>query len=620
MTRGQWAMARVNAYLQLLAKGKPARKAYITDNDLLPEAHPRSTRGKEMHRNGKKKKKKGYMYSKESISLGYKSELVARQADGEPGPGAMRHTVAPGIDVVIVADDDGQEMIHTVIANADEVTPEGFSEWLESNDYKVEFDEREGAADDSAPNDGKKNYRLDDGSDSGVVHQMFSKPLTSSGLTFEPTTDDNTDLHVLRSGPLFDLEGGEQVLDLSDSQLRDIAETTNKVIASFGALPISFEHGIEAGFRGVPGADRRPYGEITEVYFDEEKRAIFARKQWTKLGREIVQASMMEDQRSALRVSPRVKFTPAHHPETGEVLGEAGYIDVVSITSLPRQPKIERVALSRVDGSDDFGEGIQIVNGLIDGGGSADREGQSKKGCDMADNLTADNQADVLLGRGSEEATRVFNAVGLENNAGAIELARRVEDMKTEIENITVELNRHREDAANRERVKLEGEADALLNKVEIEGTERAFYRAALLGDNAEAREFARKAIEEKGRPDQLLKVNEAIEAAKTRGSLAADFALNNETAELARENADVAVKLFEAIPANMVVRVGDAAGVDSAGVEVQAAELSRADAEKELSKIARKLRAEGKAETMVQAWELARKERGDLNAAVIGE
>lgn len=42
--RSAWAMARVNAFLYLLDKGKPKNKAYITDNDLLPEDHPRSSR------------------------------------------------------------------------------------------------------------------------------------------------------------------------------------------------------------------------------------------------------------------------------------------------------------------------------------------------------------------------------------------------------------------------------------------------------------------------------------------------------------------------------------------------------------------------------------------------
>jgi hypothetical protein len=43
-TRGQWAMARVNAYLYLLRNGKPENPKYNTDYDLLPEKHPKSTR------------------------------------------------------------------------------------------------------------------------------------------------------------------------------------------------------------------------------------------------------------------------------------------------------------------------------------------------------------------------------------------------------------------------------------------------------------------------------------------------------------------------------------------------------------------------------------------------
>lgn len=44
MTRDQWAAARVNAFLRLLKSGKPANANYTTDNDLLPAAHPRSTK------------------------------------------------------------------------------------------------------------------------------------------------------------------------------------------------------------------------------------------------------------------------------------------------------------------------------------------------------------------------------------------------------------------------------------------------------------------------------------------------------------------------------------------------------------------------------------------------
>lgn len=45
-TRGQWAMARVNAFLRLLKSGKPSKSAYVQDNDLLPASHPRSTKKK----------------------------------------------------------------------------------------------------------------------------------------------------------------------------------------------------------------------------------------------------------------------------------------------------------------------------------------------------------------------------------------------------------------------------------------------------------------------------------------------------------------------------------------------------------------------------------------------
>jgi hypothetical protein len=44
MNRNQWAMGRVNAFLKLLKSGKPSNSAYTTDNDLLPSAHPRSSK------------------------------------------------------------------------------------------------------------------------------------------------------------------------------------------------------------------------------------------------------------------------------------------------------------------------------------------------------------------------------------------------------------------------------------------------------------------------------------------------------------------------------------------------------------------------------------------------
>jgi hypothetical protein len=41
MTRGQWAMARVNAFLYLSENGKPKNANYVQDNDLLNSGHPK---------------------------------------------------------------------------------------------------------------------------------------------------------------------------------------------------------------------------------------------------------------------------------------------------------------------------------------------------------------------------------------------------------------------------------------------------------------------------------------------------------------------------------------------------------------------------------------------------
>ena len=43
MSRQQWSMARVNAFLYLLRNGNPENDAYVQDNDLLPDEHPRAS-------------------------------------------------------------------------------------------------------------------------------------------------------------------------------------------------------------------------------------------------------------------------------------------------------------------------------------------------------------------------------------------------------------------------------------------------------------------------------------------------------------------------------------------------------------------------------------------------
>jgi hypothetical protein len=44
MTRDQWAMARVNAFLTLARRGRPENSKYVTDNDLLHSSHPKHSK------------------------------------------------------------------------------------------------------------------------------------------------------------------------------------------------------------------------------------------------------------------------------------------------------------------------------------------------------------------------------------------------------------------------------------------------------------------------------------------------------------------------------------------------------------------------------------------------
>lgn len=46
--RNSWAMARVNAFLKLVRSGKPTNPKYVSDNDLLPKTHPRSSEASTM--------------------------------------------------------------------------------------------------------------------------------------------------------------------------------------------------------------------------------------------------------------------------------------------------------------------------------------------------------------------------------------------------------------------------------------------------------------------------------------------------------------------------------------------------------------------------------------------
>lgn len=59
MSRGQWSMGRVNAFLTMLRTGKPKNSRYVNDNDLLPANHPWRKRAKELREEGFEVKRLG---------------------------------------------------------------------------------------------------------------------------------------------------------------------------------------------------------------------------------------------------------------------------------------------------------------------------------------------------------------------------------------------------------------------------------------------------------------------------------------------------------------------------------------------------------------------------------
>jgi len=87
MTRGQWAMGRVNAYLFLLRNGKPENANYKQDNDLLPAGHPKSSRSFEEY------DERAINQSAPSFMRAAARRGLAFYADGKAGDGLTDKTV-----------------------------------------------------------------------------------------------------------------------------------------------------------------------------------------------------------------------------------------------------------------------------------------------------------------------------------------------------------------------------------------------------------------------------------------------------------------------------------------------------------------------------------------------
>lgn len=507
VSRAAWAMARVNAFLYLLANGKPKNPAYISDNDLLPKEHPRSTKGEKMN-----KRKK----------------------------------------------DD-----------------ESYAEF----ENMIEYTEG--------------------------------------------------DIHAMRLGDLYDIDSGEKILELTEELAREIADTTMAVIESGHVVPISLEHGIETGYRGDPGADRRPYGTVEKVYYmaegnDEGKPAgIYASKQWTRIGMEFVSSAKMAGGTTALRVSPRVKFGPAYHPRTGEKLGNA-WFDVLAVTVLPRQDSLAPVEMSRgnvepepVKKEFNTVEQFDIIKETepADKAGDINPQPQDEGSIEMAKKETNESAEPVaLMHRGDVDHVALFGAAGIESGGDVSDVVIVLKRNQETIETLTAELDQLKKIEAERKLSQLADEVDQLLSSHEFNNEgEREFFRDLLLNEATADR--AREVLASRNQRDEMADLDAAIVEAKNEGKIPADFDADA-VKEFSRGNVDVVVNLLAKLPKAATVRTGDPAGTS---VQVSSVDYSRDQAAQEISQLAR---AKAKTDNikLAHALKIVQGERGDLVEIVRGD
>jgi hypothetical protein len=93
-SRGQWAMARVNAFLFLLDKSKPRNVRYVTDNDLLPSSHPRSTGKKKVVNFAVEQKSLGKRIGKKLRRVAFDPNAEDRDGDGLVQEGSIHERPA----------------------------------------------------------------------------------------------------------------------------------------------------------------------------------------------------------------------------------------------------------------------------------------------------------------------------------------------------------------------------------------------------------------------------------------------------------------------------------------------------------------------------------------------
>jgi phage I-like protein len=144
-------------------------------------------------------------------------------------------------------------------------------------------------------------------------------------------------VQLLRVGPLYDLDTGAHVLDVTDDLCASIAATASAVGYS---LPIDHGHSLYRAQSAGEAHDGVPlFGRIVALEH-VPGAGLFGVPEWTESGRSMLSASP-----GLLYLSPTI-LGQAHDPATGAALpGRA--LHSVSLTPTPRQNNLETLALSR---------------------------------------------------------------------------------------------------------------------------------------------------------------------------------------------------------------------------------------------------------------------------------
>lgn len=354
----------------------------------------------------------------------------------------------------------------------------------------------------------------------------------ADGVAIQPADDGTRTLHVLRRGPLYDVDSGSMLLDVDADMVSAIVANGNALIAAGQTIPVSVEHGIERGQRGDKDADRLAYGSV--LGFEERDGEVYARVRYTAEGREYLARQVTgvrgaEGEETAVYVSPRVMADFAH-PDTGESMGRV--IDVVSLTTGPRQNRMRPVELSR--GSDTE----QSNNGPARG----------EEVAAMADQQTPNGAGvDVLLARGGDDTGRILSALDLSRDATAGDILTAVRKRGEDLSRVTAEnaeLARFKADVERKARM---GEAVTLLSRHGIgeDAPEFAFYRDSL-ATGGDAAEGVRGILAKRGEVDLSRKVGDAFDAAVKRGA----FGKGERQAILSRVTAETAPGILAMIEA----------------------------------------------------------------------